>query len=244
MKRVLFFALLLPLFMACKNEDEDFEQSYIEMGTIENSSQLTTFVFNQDDNTRLKITNSDIKYYRPKHGQRVIMEYVVLPYLGFASSYQYEVKMLDVYEILTKGIFNITNATQDSIGNDALGIRDIWVSNDYLNIDFVYPGYSKMHFISLVKDASKTYTDGKVHLELRHNANDDYPSVYMNGLVSFNLSTLRVNGSNSVDFVLHTKEFNHEDGERTHNITYKYGISATLSPAKVIAIPERKAIVK
>lgn len=244
MKRVLFFALILPLFLACNNEDEDFEQSYVEMGTIENSSQLTNFVFNQDDNTRLKITNSDIKYYRPKHGQRVIMEYVVLPYSGFASSYQYEVKMLDVYEVLTKGIFNITSATQDSIGNDAIGIRDIWISNNYLNIDFVYPGYSKMHFISLVKDASKTYTDNKVHLELRHNANDDYPSVNMNGLVSFNLTTLRVNGSNSVDFVLHTKEFNYGGAERTYNFTYKYGTSAFMSPAKVIAIPERKAIIK
>lgn len=244
MKRILLFALLIPLFIACNKEEEDVEQSVVKIGTVENPSQLTNFYLNQDDSVRLWVIDSDIKYYRPKNDQRVIMEYVILSNKPRGSSYQHDVKLKDVYEILTKGIFNITPETQDSIGNDPVAIRDMWVTNDFLNVEFVYPGYSKTHFINLVSDATKPLTDNKVRLEFRHNDNDDYPSYNISGIVSFSIKSLRVSGSNSVDFVVHTKEFDSGNADKTYSFTYKYGTTASAAPSKQLTMPARKAVVR
>lgn len=244
MKRIFVFAFLIPLFIACTKEEEDVEQSVVKIGTVENPSQSTNFYFNQDDSLRLWVLDSDIKYYRPKSDQRVIMEYVILTNKPRGSSYDHDVKIKDVYEILTKGIFDITPATQDSIGNDPIAIRDMWVTNDFLNVEFVYPGYSKTHFINLVSDATKPTTDNKVRLEFRHNNNDDYPSYNISGIVSFNIKSLRVTGSNSVDFVVHTKEFDTENAVKTYSFTYKYGNSTSPAPAKMLTMPARKAVVR
>jgi hypothetical protein len=246
MKRIFLLAILIPVFIACNKEDEDVEQTVVKMGTIENPSQSTNFYFNQDDSTRVWVLNSEVKYYRPKNDQRVVMEYVKLTNKPRGSSYEHDVKLKDVYEILTKGIFNITPATQDSIGNDPVVISDMWVTGDFLNVEFVYPGYSKTHFINLVSDAIKnsTYTDNKVHLEFRHNANDDYPSYNISGIASFNLNSLRVAGVNSVEFVVHTKEF-YGTTDKTYSFTYKYGTTpVAVAPAKQLAIPARKAVVR
>jgi hypothetical protein len=246
MKRIFLLAILIPVFIACNKDEEEVEQTVVRMGTLENPSQSTSFYFNQNDSTRVWVLNSDIKYYRPKNDQRVIMEYVILTNKPTGSSYKHDVKLKDVYEVLTKGIFTITPATQDSIGNDPVVISDMWVTGDFLNVEFIYPGYSKTHFINLVNDTAKAegYSDEKVHLEFRHNANDDYPSINISGIASFNLSSLRVTGSNSVDFVVHTKEF-YGTTDKTYSFTYKYGTTpVATAPAKQFAIPARKAVVR
>jgi len=248
MKRIFLFALLSTALFACKKEDAITEATVIKMGTIENPSQLTNFYLNQDDSVRVWILNSEIKYYRPKNNQRVIMEYVILSNKATGSSYSHDVKLNDVYEVLTKGIFDVTTATQDSIGNDPVVINDMWVSGDYLNVEFIYPGYSKTHFINLVSDSikNKTYTDNKAHVEFRHNANDDYPSINISGIVSFNISKLKVVGVNSVDFVVHTNEFGNTTTNRTYNFTYKYGAASAVpyTSTKRLTIPTRKAVVR
>lgn len=247
MKRIFLGAILIPVLLACSKKDEVVEQTVVKMGTIENPAQSTNFYLNQDDSARVWILSSEQKYYRPKDKQRVLMEYVILTNKATESDYQHDVNLKDVYEILTKGIFNITTATQDSIGNDPITIRDMWVAGDYLNVEFVYPGYSKTHFINLVNDTAKadTYTDNKAHLEFRHNANDDYPSLNISGIVSFNISSLQVTGVNSVDFVVHTKEFDYTTTDKTYSFTYKYGTAPIESaPAKQLVIPTRKAVVR
>ncbi len=244
MKRIFLFLLIIPLFVACNKEDEEVDQKIVKMGTVENPSQSTSFYFNQDDSVRLWILSSDIKYYRPKNDQRVLLEYVILTDKPRGSSYDHDVKVTDVYEILTKNIFNITTATQDSIGNDPIAIRDMWVTNDYLNVEFIYPGYSKTHFINLVRDAANPTTDNKVRLEFRHNANNDYPSFNISGIVSFDLRSLRVTGSNSVDFVVHTKEFDYGSADKSYSFTYKYGTPAASVAPKQLVMPVRKAVVR
>jgi len=247
MKRIFLLAILIPVFIACNKDDEATEPTVVKMGTIENPTQQTNFYLNQDDSTRIWVLNSDLKYYRPKDNQRVIMEYSVLTTRPTGSSYAHDVKLVDIYEVLTKGIFTVSTATQDSIGNDPVAIRDMWVTGDFLNVEFLYPGYSKTHYINLVSDTAKTdtYTDDKVHLEFRHNANDDYPSYNISGIVSFDISSLRVTGENSVDFVVHTKEFDYTTADRTYSFTYKYGTTTpATAPAKKLAIPARKAIVR
>lgn len=243
MKRYFLIALIIPLFIACSKDEETLNDSIVKIATVENPSQLTNYYLNLDDSTRLLAIDSELKYYRPKDEQRVIVDYTILSHKPNGSSYDHDVRVNDIYEILTKGIFSITPTTQDSIGNDPITIQDMWIAGDFMNFEFIYPGYSKTHFVNLVKDDLKTYTDGKMHLEFRHNANDDYPSLNISGIVCFNLKSIRKAGATSVDLVIHTKEFGSSD-ERTYNYTYKYGAAASSAPEKRILIPAKRAKVK
>ncbi len=198
---------------------------------------------NLDNNKRLWTAASELKYYRPKDGQRVIANYTLLSDKPVGASYNHDIKLNDVYEVLTKGIFKITPATQDSIGNDYVYIRDMWIGSDYLNVRFDYPGGNKVHYINLVSDSLKTYTDGKIHLEFRHNANDDYPHFNLSGIVSFNLKSLQVADKNEVKIVVHAREFNMPESSSTYNLTYKYGTQAAAAKRN-LPIPANRAKVE
>lgn len=244
MKRLFFLGLIIPLFIACNNDDSVSRKSYSHVATVENPSQSTRFFLNLDDSTRLWVADSYVNYYRPKNDQRVIANYSILSKKNDTIAHDYDVVLNDVYEILTKPVFNITAETQDSIGNDPVQIRRMWVANDHLTVEFSYPGSAKVHFINLVFDASKSYSDNKVHLEFRHNANDDYPSFYMTGIASFNLKSIQVPNASSVDLVIHTKEYSGSSADKTYNFTYKYGTENVLQKEPVLSMPTRKALAK
>ncbi|MFZ4582388.1 MAG: hypothetical protein ACOYM7_07025, partial [Paludibacter sp.] len=57
----------------------------------------------------------------------------------------------------------------------------------------------------------------------------------------FNLKTIRKSGSTSVDLVIHTTEFDYVSADKTYNLTYKYGTSASTAPEQKIKIPAKKA---
>ncbi|OIP82264.1 MAG: hypothetical protein AUK44_08075 [Porphyromonadaceae bacterium CG2_30_38_12] len=246
MKRIFLAAILLPFVWSCSSNSVIQNTSTVKIATVENPSAQSTFFLNLDDSTRLWVLTNDLKYYRPEDGQRVIAEFDVLSTKAAGSSYQYDVKLNDVYEILTKGIFNVTAATKDSIGNDPIAISNMWVAADYLNVEFIYPGYNKTHYINLVNDTSKVYSDGKIHLDVRHNANNDYPSVNIRGIVSFNLKTLQTITATTVNLVIHTNEFNQtSSNEGVYNFTYKYAGGVVMNtPEKLVNKPSHSAKIK
>lgn len=231
------------MLAACSDDEgNSLDNFLIDIATIENPENNTAFFLNLDNKKRLWTAASDLKYYRPKNGQRVIANYTILSETSQTATYDYIVKLNDVYEVLTKGIFEITPATQDSIGDDYVYIRDMWIGSDFLNVRFDYPGGNKVHFINLVSDNQKTYDDGKIHLEFRHNANGDYPHFNLSGIVSFNLKSLQVSGESEVKIVVHTREFNMPAGGNTYNLTYKYGIHAAVK--RNVPIPANRAKVE
>lgn len=243
MKRIVFFLVLLPLFVACNDNDQDYslDDYVVELVTVENPDLVNTFFMRTDDSTRLWTAATNFRNYRPKDGQRIIANYTILSDKPESATYDHDVKLNDLYEVLTKGIFNVTAATQDSIGNDNVYIEDMWIGSHFLNVEFVYPGSYKMHFINLVSDTSKVYNDGKIHLEFRHNANNDYPDYNRWGIVSFDLKSLETQNADSVNIVLHTKEF--DLGEKTYNLTYHFGSSPAGAPRRVSMKP-LKALVE
>ena len=238
MKKSIFYLILaLPiLFSACNNDDGYSSNQWLSIATVENPDNHTVFHFVRDDSVRLWTAASAYPNYRPKEGQRIIVNYTILNDKPAGSEYNHDVRLNDVYEILTKGIFDITPETQDSIGNDPLRVTDMWIGSNYLNVEFTFLGFDKIHFINLVADAEKTYDDGKIHLEFRHNANKDYATYRRNGIVSFDLRSLQsLTTESSVGIVIHTNEFNFPEG-KTYSLTYKFG-SAEASPS-----PERRAV--
>ena len=240
MKQLFIGILLLFLVISCNDDVNSNENNRIDIATVENPTLSTTFNFRLDDGSLMYTNTAGLLNYKPKDGQRIIANYsfiepTLAPTMNIAKR---DVKLNDVYEILTKGIFKIKPAQQDSIGNDQIEIKNIWIGSDYLNVEFVYLGYNKKHFINLVSDDSKTYTDNKVHLEFRHNANSDYPSNSNWGMASFDLRLLKANHNptDSVKLIIHTKEYA-STVDKTYPLTYKFGVITAAQLARNFSIP-------
>lgn len=193
MFKTFFVVLFTIIFFSACNDDEGYslDKFYVEMATVVNPNLNTAFFLQLDDNVLLWTAASNYYNYIPKDGQRIIANYTLLWDKTETGKYDFDVKLNSAYNVLTKGIFDVTPNTNDSIGNDSIVIDQMWIGSDYLNVEFIYPGYSKVHYINLVNDASKFYNDGKLHLEFRHNANGDSPIYSKKGIVSFNLKAIK-----------------------------------------------------
>jgi hypothetical protein len=240
MKKLLIGMLVVFLITSCNNNEVNSnDKNWQAIATVENPTLSTTFNFRLDNGDLMYTNTVGLLNYKPKDGPRIIASYSFIETTSATSStIKNNVKLNDVYEILTKGIFRIKPAQQDSIGNDQIEIKSIWVGSDYLNVEFVYLGYDKNHFITLVSDDAKTYTDNKVHLEFRHNANKDYPSSSKWGMASFDLRSLKANHNpnDSVKLVIHTKEYT-STVDKTYPLTYKFGVTPAAQSAAKFSIP-------
>ncbi len=236
MKKIAFTLFLLLFLMACNTNSYSPEINFVNIATIENPNLNTKFYFWLDNDERMWTATTNLYLYRPKNGQRIIVNYSILTVKGDTSSYNHDVRVNDIYEVLTKGIFKIKPENQDSIGNDLISIKQMWIGSDYLNVEFYYPGYDKIHYINLVSDRTKTYTDSKVHLEFRHNDNNDNPTYTKSGIVSFNLWSLRSKATaDSLNIVIHTHEFS--SSSKTYNLTYKFKTSNPRFEKRKISFP-------
>ena len=240
MKKLLTGIIVLFLIISCNNDDVNSnDKNWQAIATVENPTLSTTFNFRLDNGDLMYTNTAGLLNYKPKDGQRIIANYSVIETTSQTNStVKNVVRLNDAYEILTKGIFKIKPAQQDSIGNDQIEIRSIWVGSDYLNVEFVYLGYNKNHYVNLVSDDAKTYTDNKTHLEFRHNANGDYPSSSKWGMASFDLRSLKANhnSNDSVKLVIHTKEYG-TTTDKTYALTYKFGVPTAAQSAKNISLP-------
>jgi hypothetical protein len=238
LNKFLLLSMLLAIFVACDpdNENDSINYNKISIATVENPNQSSKFLFRLDNNDLMWTAETSLPFYIPKDGQRIVANYNILTNMLSGSMYDHDVRLNDVYTVLTKGIFPITPATKDSIGNDSVQINDMWIGSDYLNVEFVYPGYNKTHYINLVSDTSKVYTDGKTHLEFRHNANGDSAVYYKSGIVSFNLKSLQKSTLSSLNLVIHVNVPN-KAADLTYPLVYTFGETPTLFKSPKINIP-------
>ena len=138
---------------------------------------------------------TDYFWYSPIDGQRVILYFNPL-YDNYPEGYDCSVKVLNIKEILTKPIEELTAENEETFGNDPVDIFEgnMWISGGYLNIIFNQNMPSKMkHLVSLVKNTTITPDqDGYIHLEYRYNTYADTTGYWRNGAVSFNLNSLEI----------------------------------------------------
>ena len=241
MKKILLSVFAILILVACNKDENNVQYNpyFTSIATVVNPNKSSEFSFRLDNYDLMWITETNFPNYEPADGQRIIANYKILTVNNNSTLYNHKVYLNDLYEVLTKGIFLISSATQDSIGNDQVQINSIWLGSHFLNVEFTYQGFNQIHFINLVKDSTKTYTDGKVHLEFRHNANNDYPTYLKRGVVSFNLSSLETLATgDSIDLVIQTREFaTPENG--SYNLTYKFGSTGS-SSIKSLTLPKEK----
>ena len=91
-----------------------------------------------------------------------------------------------------------------------------------LNFELQYYGGEKTHFINLVKQPGPTASGSDpILLELRHNDNGDTQHYPLTAIVTFDLSSLKVAGQDSVKFKVVAKGFDNTDFEYTGVYKYK-----------------------
>lgn len=222
MKKILLGIIATLSLTACNmfDNNNDSVRLYTKIATVENPDSTAYFSYVLDNGDKMQISSTYFPAFKPKSGQRIIAYFSLIAPMDSASGYKYKTGLYDVYQVLTKGIFKITPETKDSIGDDPIEISNIWVGSHYLNIEFNYYGFNKTHYINLISDTTKTYTDNKVHLEFRHNNNSDIQSSRRWGVVSFNLNSLKqADTKDSINLVIHTKEYNNVT--KQYNITWK-----------------------
>ena len=227
MKKFLLWSSLLSLVFllpACEDDDDSYSlgKYWVTTGTV-STYGTKPYVITTDNGDVLYPSSSSIPWFNVYDGMRVWVNYTILGDTNGREDIDYWVKINDISEILTKGIFMLTPEKEDSIGHDPVEIRDYWFTGDYLTIIFRYGGGGTIHFINLVQDVDNPENeDGLPVLELRHNRRDDRKNYLMQGTVSFNLAALKKEGSNAVSFILKAKNFSDRD-DFEKELTYEYG---------------------
>ena len=220
------FVIAVLLMSGCIDDDKYAGSYRVSIATVENADSTNVFFLRLDNDTLLWTAESNFTNYKPKTGQRIIANYSLLSDKRATGLYDYDVKLNDVYEVLTKGIFQISPDKQDSIGHDSIYVSEMWIGSKFLNVEFLYQGYNKTHFINLVSDTAKTYDDEKIHLEFRHNANNDYPMNNRWGIVSFDISSIQSTTVDSVNLVIHVNVPNQAE-EELYELTYYYNLPSS-----------------
>jgi hypothetical protein len=205
------------MFVGC-NKDEDPEY-FTVVGNVSKTTDSTIVVTDTDD--RLLIDNSVSLGSALIHNGRVIIYFTILEET-VPQGIDYVVEVYEVTKVLYKPVIELTEQITDSIGNDPLIIRDVWIAKNYLNLNFSYYGNNQVHLINLTR-APGTITNDTIALELRHNNNDDSPAYTVNGFVTFDIESLQLSPTEEVDSVIIRFKAKEYEGHLYDKfITYKY----------------------
>ncbi|MCF8358034.1 MAG: NigD-like protein [Prolixibacteraceae bacterium] len=205
MKRIIFFlmAIALIVFYSCNDDEEHYSLGdvWLSMGFINvpDTSAHSFFVVTDNKDTLLPLANN-VPYYETKDQQRVIVNYTILDDADTLGN-KYWVKINNLQDVLYKKAIAFSANITDSLGNDPIQVKDVWLTNQILNFDLGFYGGSKTHLVNLTYNpddiiAKKT----PMELELRHNAQNDSLPYYLRAIVSFDLGELIPKGSDSINF--------------------------------------------
>lgn len=226
MKRVfvlLFMGVALSFLPGCDLNDDDgysLDNAWIGFGLVNKVDGTDGLTILMDDGEVLYPISGYLGNL--KNNERVLTNFTILGNRDNENhDEEYFVRINSFRKILYKGILELTPAIEDSIGNDPIAVKDSWVKKNLLNFELKYYGGETVHFINLVKPIGVTQSESEpVVLELRHNKNNDSHSYPLSAIVTFDLSSLKVEGKNSVPFKIVAKDFDGEDFE--YSGTYKY----------------------
>ena len=161
---------------------------------------------------------------RLKTGERILINYTILgdDRTNGENISEYYIRVNSVRKILLKGILDITEENQDSIGNDPIIVRKAWMTGNLLNFEIKYWGRYEIHYINLVKQPGELTAAGQpIELELRHNANGDLEDIPFAAHVSFNLDLLQIQGLDSTQFRVTATDY--EGALYEYTGSYHYG---------------------
>jgi len=194
MKSFLFILLsgLMITVSSCLEDDEEYSagRMWIGFGMIEQvASDPIEYQIHMDNGDLLIPVASGYQspwyqspwYYYDSHhsdsrlktGDRILINYTILDddCDNRNEPDRYYVRVNSVKKILLKGILDITEDNQDSIGNDPVIVEEVWQTDSLLNFEIKYWGRYELHYINLVKEPGQlTADDQPVELQLRNSS--------------------------------------------------------------------------
>jgi hypothetical protein len=219
--------MLIPLFLfvtACNLDDHGYsvDNFWVGFGVIQKDTVVHTFQINLDDGSVLFPATYPDLIDRVKNNERVLANFTILGDKNNTDNQeQYYVRINSLRKILFKGILDITPAIEDSIGNDPIHVKRVWLKKGMLNFELDYRGGDRVHYINLVKQPGPVSdANGPVVLQLRHNKNGDNEHFPLSAIVTFKLESLKIAGRDSTRFKVIAKEFDGPDFE--YSGTYNY----------------------
>lgn len=230
--KFVFVVFLLAVASCNKKDEHSLGEFHIDIATVipmgENGYMLML-----DNGEQLWPAATDV-HYLPTRNQRVFVNYTTLS--DQRAGYDHYVRVNDIWNILTKKVIDQTSQNTDSIGHDPVKINEVWVGNDYLNIDFMFNyGGIRPHAINLVADSPYPDTaSDTLELEFRHNAYGSSSPRFYEGFVCFDLKPFQRTDTDSVQLAVKARN---GDEIKTYNVVYRYNQAALLNKIAATPIP-------
>jgi len=219
----LFVFIILAVFTlsSCDFDDDDdnsLSNFWVDFGLTDNVDEsANSYTIKLDDGPVLYPVTTLVPDFGIKADQRLLVNFTILGDKKITNTdEEYYVRINSLKEILYKDIFEITEETEDSIGNDPVHVKKAWLTDNMLTFEMTYYGNSQIHYINLVKQPGElAATDEPVQLELRHNNRNDEPYLQLTAFVTFKLDNIKIAGQDSVKFKVTGVDFNNTKYEDT-----------------------------
>ena len=156
------------------------------MATVEKQPQYDAPYLVLDNGEKLWVVQHIVPYRDLKAGERILGNYSFLE--AGESGFAYNIRLNDYTLVPVQKIIGLNPDNMDSIGNMKVQIKDMWPSDDYLNVRFMlnFPSPQKPILNLVVNEMIPWTKDGYAHLELRYNNNGSQGRL-VPGMVSFKL---------------------------------------------------------
>lgn len=190
----LLLLVTMPLLQSCLDDWDNDDRSSLTIGTVR-IIDGKDYYLTLDEGTKMYPGDTTrINNYALIEGQRAFIYFNLLD--EKIDGYDYNANINHIENILTKDIYSMPEEKADSIGDDRINISNMWITGDYLNIQYqLYHSNNpdKKHMLNLIiNEASdgKNDKEGYVTLEFRQNAYNDSPHTPGTGLISFKLNNI------------------------------------------------------
>lgn len=211
-------ASILFINIGCDDNSRSLGSFGIDIATVipENGNNYSLVL----DNGKKLWPAATAVNYTTSSKERVLLNYTILS--DEKDGFDHNIKVNDIWKLLTKNIIELNSINEDSIGNDPIKTNAVWVGGDYLNISFHFNyGGNVPHFINLVENKISPDSNKDIlELELRHNSFDSQSTRLYEGFVCFDLKPLQQNDTDSIKLSVKVNEWSELSDSNTNEITY------------------------
>ncbi|NPA37231.1 MAG: hypothetical protein GXO47_10330 [Chlorobi bacterium] len=217
LRSLLLSSLFIVFMTGCVNDTDDVDLLYMDAAVITHYG--SSFFITTDAGLKLLAENIPFKDVF-EESIRVLIKYYLLDVAGENKEYDYLVYVTEIKEIDTKDIILINDENRDTLGSASCDFIDVWITQDYLTVNFSFFMGTKIHNFYLTYDEKEQAGDDTIVLTFRHQDNNDIPAQKLTGYVSFKLNSLKIPGKNKIEIIFKGKGFN--DFEYEKNMIYSY----------------------
>lgn len=183
---VVFASILCSMLQSCDDDDNNSSGKYMTaMATVQKESGAVYPYFVLDNGKTMWVSVPLVPFQNLVPGQRILGDFTLL--YDDKEGFDYYVRLNSYTKALTKPVINLTEMNKDSIGNDSITIKRMWLGANYLNAEFLMeaPAYEDRMINLVFNRLIPQENDGYVHLEFRYNNLGENNNFQVPGLASF-----------------------------------------------------------